>query len=317
MTGWSIAHRLFAIDILAMAFVAALGGSAVARFAQIPEWPVVAAGCAAIITIVRLLGLLRTHLDLAPVRALHDWSFALYVYPIYVMVLLVAGPAHSGRVFDAWLIATDRWLFGVDPTVWLARIAHPLLTEVLQIAYASFYVLPLVVAIELYAGKHERRFRQWAFVCGCGFFLSYAGYLTLPAAGPRFTLHELDATARELPGLWLTPALRSFVDAGGLVPANVAAAEALRLAPRDAFPSGHTLVTLLSMAWAWRYRLRVRWVVTVAGALLVVATVYLRYHYVVDVLAGTALAILCLAFAPAVHRWLSGHLGTLDENRTL
>jgi membrane-associated phospholipid phosphatase len=90
----------------------------------------------------------------------------------------------------------------------------------------------------------------------------------------------------------------------------------LRLAPRDAFPSGHALVTLLSMAWAWRYRLWVRWVVTILGALLVVSTVYLRYHYVVDVLAGAVLATLCLAFAPAVHRWLSGHLGTLDADRT-
>jgi membrane-associated phospholipid phosphatase len=275
-----------------------------------------AAGCAAIVAIVPLLGFVRTHLDLAPARVLHDWSFALYVYAIYVMVLLVAGPAHSGRVVDAWLIAADRWLLGVDPSVWLARVAHPLLTEVLQIAYASFYLLPLAVAVELYAGEREWRFHQWAFVCGCGFFVSYAGYLVLPAVGPRFTLHELDATARELPGLWLTPALRSFVDAGGLVPTGVAADEALRRAPRDAFPSGHTLVTLLSIAWAWRYRLRVRWVVTAAGALLVVATVYLRYHYVVDVLAGAVLAVLCLALAPAAHRWLSGHLGTLDADRT-
>jgi membrane-associated phospholipid phosphatase len=312
MARWSIAHRLFAIDILAMAFVVALGGGTAARFAQIPGWPAIVLGCAAIAAIVPLLGFLRTHLDLAPVRGLHDWSFALYVYPIYVMAVLVAGPLHSGRAFDAWFIAADRWLFGGDPTVWLARIAHPVLTEVLQVAYASFYVLPLVVAIELYGGRREWRFRQWAFVCGCGFFLSYAGYLTVPAVGPRFTLHDLEATARELPGLWLTPALRSFVDAGGLVPVGVAADQALRLAPRDAFPSGHTVVTLLSIAWAWRYRLRVRWVVTVLGALLVAATVYLRYHYVVDVLAGAVLALLCVAAAPAFHKWLSGGLGTLD-----
>ena len=316
MTGWSIAHRLFAVDILAMTFVAALGGGTAARFAQIPAWPLVVAGCAAIAAIVPLLGFFRTHLDFAPVRVLHDWSFALYLYALYWMVVLVAGPAHAGHVFDGWLIAADRWLFGGDPTVWLARMAHPVVTEVLQVAYAAFYLLPLAVAIELYGGERRWRFRQWAFVCGCGFFVAFAGYLTLPAVGPRFTLHELAATARELPGLWLTPGLRSFIDAGGMVPAAGAAEDLLRLAPRDAFPSGHTLVTLLSMAWAWRYRLRVRWVVTVAGALLVVSTVYLRYHYVADVLAGAVLAIFCLAFAPAAHRWLSGHLGTLDADRT-
>ena len=214
-----------------------------------------------------LLGWLRTHLDVGPVRVLHDWSFALYVYVIYRMVLLAAGPGHSGRVFDEWLIAADRWLFGVDPTVWLARLAHPIVTEILQLAYAMSSLLPLAVAIELYAGGREWRFRQWAFVCGCGCFLAYAGYLILPAIGPRFTLHELEATARELPGLWLTPALRARIDAACLVPVGVAADEALRLAPRDAFPAASALVTMLSMAWAWRYRLRVRWVVTIVGAL--------------------------------------------------
>ena len=316
MYGWSIARRLFAIDILTMAFVAALGAGTVARHAVSPGWAEAALTCAAIASIVPLLGWLRTHLDLGPMRLLHDWSFALYVYVIYLMVLLVAGPGHSGRVFDDWLIAADRRMFGVDPTVWLVRLSHPIVTEILQLAYASFYLLPLAVAIELYAGEREWRFRQWAFVCGCGFFASYAGYLVLPAVGPRFTLHALEATARELPGLWLTPGLREFIDVGGMVPVGASAADALRLAPRDAFPSGHTLVTLLSIAWAWRYRLRVRWVVTVAGLLLVFSTVYLRYHYVVDVLAGAALAIACLAVAPALHGWLSRHLGTLDADRT-
>jgi hypothetical protein len=314
---WSIARRLFAIDILTMAFVAALGGGAVARSAQVPDWLTIALTCAVIAAVVPLLGWLRTHLDVGPVRVLHDWSFALYVYVIYRMVLLAAGPGHSGRVFDEWLIAADRWLFGVDPTVWLARLAHPIVTEILQLAYAMSALLPLAVAIELYAGGREWRFRQWAFVCGCGCYLAYAGYLILPAIGPRFTLHELEATARELPGLWLTPALRARIDAACMVPVGVAAGQALRLTPRDAFPAASALVTILSVAWAWRYRLRVRWVVTVAGALAIVAAVYLRYHYVAAVLAAGALAILCLAVAPAVHGWLSGHLGTLDADRTV
>jgi hypothetical protein len=287
MAGWSIARRLFAIDILAMAFAAALGGAAAARAAQIPGWPAVVAGCAAIAAAIPLLGFLRTHLDLAPVRLLHDWSFALYLYAIYVMVLRVAAPLHDGRMFDQWLIAADRWLFGADPTLWFARLAHPIVTEILQLAYASFYALPVLVAVELYGGEREWRFRQWGFACAFGFFVSYVGYLALPAAGPRFVSGAFDA------------------------------AEAMRLAPRDAFPSGHTLVTLLTVAWAWRYRLHVRWVVTIAGLLLIAASVCLRYHYVVDIVAGSVLAAFSLALAPALHGWLSRQLGTLDADRTV
>ena len=317
MAGWSIARRLFAIDVLSMAFVAALGGATAARAAQIPGWPAVVAGCAAIAVAIPLLGFLRTHLDLGPVRLLHDWSFALYVYAVYLMVLHVAAPLHGGRVIDEWLIAADRRLLGGDSTVWFSRVAHPVVTEALQIAYATCYALPMLVAVELYAGEREWRFRQWAFVCAFGFFVSYAGYLSLPAVGPRFTLQTVDATARELPGLWLTPALRAFIDAEGLVPPGASTAEAMGLAPRDAFPSGQTVITLLAVAWAWRYRLRVRWVVTMAGLLLIVAAAYLRYHYVVDVLAGAMLAVLALAIAPALHAWLSRHLGTLDADRTV
>ena len=287
MTTWSIARRLFAVDILAMAFVAALGGATAARAAQIPGWPAVVLGCAAIALAVPFLGFLRTHLDLAPVRLLHDWSFALYLYPICVMVLLVAAPLHDGRVFDEWLIAADRRLGAGDPAAWFLPIAHPLITEVFRIAYAAFPLLPLLVTAELYAGERDWRFRQWAFVCACGFFVAYAGYLTLPAVGPRFTL----------------PAVLD--------------AEALGATARDAFPSGHALVTLLSVAWAWRYRLRVRWLVSVAGLLVLVATVYLRHDYVAGVLAGAVLAGICLAVAPALHRWLAHGLGTLDADRTV
>ena len=287
MTTWSIARRLFAVDILAMAFVAALGGATAARAAQIPGWPAVVLGCGAIILAVPLLGFLRTHLDLAPVRLLHDWSFALYLSAIYAMVMLVAAPLHDGRVFDDWLIAADRSLAGGDPAAWFSPVAHRLTTGALRIAYAAFPLLPLLVAVELYAGPREWRFRQWAFVCACGFFVAYAGHLILPAVGPRFT-----------------------------VPAALAA-EATRQAPRDAFPSGHALVTLLGMAWAWRYRLRVRWLVSVAALLVLVAAVYLRHDYVAGVLAGALLAGLCLAGAPALHRWLAHGLGTLDADRTV
>ena len=197
-------------------------------------------------------------------------------------------------------------MFGGDPTVWFASVAHPIVTEILQLVYVMFYLLPLAVAMEIYASGREWRFRQWVFVCGCGFFASYAGYLIMPAVGPRFTLHTLEATARELPGLWLTLGLREFVDAAGMVPSGVSAGDALRLAPRDAFPSGHTLVTLLSIAWAWRYRLRVQWMVTVVGALLLVGTVDPRYHYVADVLAGGALAISVL---PLRRRCTAGSRG--------
>ncbi len=309
---WTLARRLAAVDILSMVFLTALAVIALANLRIIPEWPTVVLTCGAVVVVLPLLAWLRTHLEFWPVRLLHDWSFAIYLLGIYRAVLLVNGPLHGGRLYDDRLIAADRWLFGVDPTVWIARFAHPLVTEILQISYWSYYVIPLAVAAEFYILGREWRFRQWLFVCGFAFFVTYVGYLLVPAISPRFTIHDPGSAARELPGLWLTPYLRAMIDVGGMAPVGASPAEAMRLAPRGAFPSGHSLVTLLTVFWAWRHRLRVRAFVTVAGALLLVGTVYLRYHYVTDLIAGAVLALVCAAAAPAVHGWVSRRFGTRD-----
>jgi membrane-associated phospholipid phosphatase len=41
--------------------------------------------------------------------------------------------------------------------------------------------------------------------------------------------------------------------------------------------------------------IRMRHPLLAAGLLLILATVYLRYHYLVDIIAGAGLSVLCLA----------------------
>ncbi len=71
-------------------------------------------------------------------------------------------------------------------------------------------------------------------------------------------------------------------------------AEILRHVTRDAFPSGHTDMTLLTLILAFQLRSRFRWVLCVIGSSLIFATVYLRFHYVIDVFAGGVLALVTI-----------------------
>ncbi len=303
------ARILHAADVPTLAFAAALAAVAALGAGRIPQWRHVLAVCAAIGTGLFALAWLRARLDWRVLRFAHDWSLAPLVYLLYRELAFVVGPIWNGRLFDAWLIRADRWLFGADPTLWIMRWASPPLTETLQIAYTAFYVLLLVVGAELYRKADRRRFHDWVFFCAFGFYLSYACYFALPAIGPRFTLHDYRDLDRALPGLWLTPALRAFVNGGGMVPSGATNAAAAAQALRDAFPSGHTMMTLGAIAWAWRDRLRSRWIVSAIGGLLIVATLYLQYHYVVDLVAGAALAAVALRFSPAVSRMVNARLG--------
>jgi membrane-associated phospholipid phosphatase len=85
---------------------------------------------------------------------------------------------------------------------------------------------------------------------------------------------------------------------------------------RDCFPSLHTAVSTLTSLWAWRTRRLHRLGSVVAtiylplNAALWFATVYLRYHWVVDLLAGWLLAVaVAWAIPPVARRWYALHEG--------
>lgn len=202
---------------------------------------------------------------------------------------------------DPAFIAVDRWIFGTDPTAWMARFAHPALTELLQVSYGSYFFIMLALGVEIWLREPRETYAYVLFAVVYGFCLSYVGYIALPGVGPRFTLHDFASLDAELPGLWLTEAIRAGINAAeSILPGTP---DPMAAAQRDVFPSGHTQLTLLTIFFAWRYRIRSRHVVTVLGALLIVSTVYLRYHYVIDLIGGAAFALLTLLTAPVICRW--------------
>jgi len=191
---------------------------------------------------------------------------------------------------DPFLIAVDHAIFGVHPTVWLERIISPTLSALLQFAYLSYYFLPLVLGMVLIARGRFVAFEEVLFGILLCFYLSYAGYLLVPAIGPRYTLSQFQTGDLQVP-----PLIESIRDALNGLEKN----------KTDAFPSGHTAVSLMSLYYAWKERekgLFAGMIPAVTG--LIISTVYLRYHYVIDVIGGGALAGLTIALAPGLRRLL-------------
>ncbi len=234
------------------------------------------------------------------------------VFLSFKEIYFMLKPIHFGRDYDDVLIAIDRWIFGVDPTHWLMQFATPWLTEILQLAYTLFYVLFLLLGYELYRRHNLDLFHYFMFTCVYGFFLSYLGYFTLPAVGPRFTLHDFMTLDQELPGVFLTPYLRWFVNAGESIVTNMSKEVALATTQRDVFPSGHTMMTLVLMYLGGKYKVRARYFIYVTGTLLIIATVYQRYHYVIDLVGGALFALVCILTVAApvrVHQEQARHAG--------
>jgi membrane-associated phospholipid phosphatase len=222
---------------------------------------------------------------------------------IYYLIPSIRG---SGD-YDAILIGFDRWLFGFDPTRALFHIANPLLTEILQICYSSFYFLPMILGAVLYYRGKKPECDYTIFAVVFGFFLSYIGYFIYPSVGPRFTLHDFSLNDAELPGLIITQFLRYVINTGESIPPGTP--NPVALVQRDVFPSGHTMMTIIVMYLAVHFKSAMRKSLLLCGSLLIFATVYLRYHYVVDVIAGAALAVVSLFIGKRFYNFIAAKNG--------
>lgn len=214
-------------------------------------------------------------------QAVRFWNPLLVIFFNFSELHYLIHPLRPHDV-DSLLIQLDHWIFGLHPTVWMEKIQFAALTEYLQLVYSSFYFLPLILVILLLRRKQNKDANFFVFVVVYGFYFSYLGYFMMPAIGPRFTLSHLQSTT--LQGLWLTPIIRHTLDT-------------LENIQRDAFPSGHTMITVLTMFYAWIFHRKYFWWLLPVGLSLIFSTVYLRYHYVVDVLGGIFWAAMVVASA--------------------
>ncbi|MEO8878091.1 MAG: phosphatase PAP2 family protein [Polyangiaceae bacterium] len=179
---------------------------------------------------------------------------------------------------DAELWAIDKALFfGHDPHAWMESIISAPLSEWLAAAYISYTFLFPVVLGGLYAKRDLRPFRELSFAMTFALAVGYVLYTFVPAQGPVFT--QTHTTSLD------------FYYMGGVKEQLMDR----RRVPRDCFPSLHTCISLIFLWYAFKHIRWLGWVLAPIVISIPFACVYLRYHYVIDVLAGMVLFGLTVA----------------------
>jgi hypothetical protein len=228
------------------------------------------------------------------------WSFCRYWYvvpfvlcafrEIHYLVPLVHpfGDHHFDRILQTldlrWFGNVDAFFIGNWP---------PGLIDLLHLCYWFYYIALLIPGGGLYGRRDWAGLRQFLSVTMLGLLTSYLGYFAVPAIGPHHFLHPRP------------PVLDGWM-LGGAMHRMVLAAE---LTMPDAFPSGHALMSMVVIVMTWRlYRPAFKFVIGPSlGCIL--ATVALRYHYVVDVIASATLFPAVLLGGIALNRlWEEGRV---------
>ncbi|GAB5465177.1 MAG: phosphatase PAP2 family protein [Candidatus Kapaibacteriales bacterium] len=218
------------------------------------------------------------------------------IYVVYSYIFELNGLINLQRV-DISLIAIDRWILGSDLFIFSNSYTSIWLTEILQVSYFLFFFLMLWQGLYLIFTRKVDKLVEFTRIIIFGFYFSYIGYVFFPAIGPRFTLLDFSSIDTLLPGLLLTDTIREIINGA----ANITAVSKAHLdVNEDCIPSGHTMLTLINVYFAFLNRIPIRWPLAIISSLIIVSTMYMHYHYLIDVILGVICAIIALIIEPKI-----------------
>jgi len=196
-------------------------------------------------------------------------------------------PALQPDLMDHRLYAIDRWLLGTTPSIWMqAWNVRPVVEWLSFFYYTHFFVLIVILVPALFFGKGRRLQELMAggiLVVAAGHFL----YTLVPGVGPYATI-PFD---QPLQGAFWWKQVEVTVAMAG--------------AQLDIFPSLHTAWPAYFTLHAFAHRdvRPFRWLWPILGFValnIIIATMFLRWHWFIDVAVGLLLAFAARGFARAV-----------------
>jgi membrane-associated phospholipid phosphatase len=191
--------------------------------------------------------------------------------------------SNKARILERrWLQWDHQYLYSHGFREWIEALG-PVLPNVLEFSYLLVYGVGFFSVAALYLARRQEQMDRFLTVYLTGTLLSYALFPYFPSDPPRVVFAGAD-----LPH-YLTALRRlnlSLVGGYGI--------------HSSVFPSAH-VSSAFAAAWGlWRFlpeHRAVGWVALTYASVVSIATVYGRYHYGVDALAGIVVSLFALGFA--------------------
>jgi len=203
-------------------------------------------------------------------------------------------PAVSPGALDPQIYAFDTRVFGVEPSLWLDRFVTPTTTEWFAFFYFLYFLVLTVHVLPMlfWWQPGEKELARFAVGFLMIFLSAHLLYMVVPGWGPYWYLKG--SFQHELQGPVFWPLVREAVDAGG--------------AQKDIFPSLHTAVPTYIAIFSFRQRrlapFKYSWpVMAFVATQIIVATLLLRWHYLIDVVAGLTLAVVASIVGTRIADW--------------
>lgn len=253
---------------------------------SVPFWPLLLGAHAAGLVLVHTL--VRCHASHPDNRVL---DFLRHFYPVLLYTGFYCETGELNHLLipgflDPFFIRLEARVFGGQPSLnFMARLPYLPVSELFYAAYFSYYLMISGIGLALFLRSREQFF-HYVSVISFAFYVCYLIYIFTPAMGP--CVFFPNNAGCQLPAD-LVPAVPPTFPAAiqsGLFYQIMGWIYRTFETPGAAFPSSHVAIAIGTVSFSFRYLRSIRWLHLAVAILLCLATVYCRYHYAVDVVAG-------------------------------
>jgi membrane-associated phospholipid phosphatase len=261
---------------LTVAYLAATAVLIVFRGRTIPGWPWLVAAHVVLCAALTATGYRRS-LPRAVV-VWRDWH-PLVLFPLlYKEVELLAASMGDWRLGSV-IPVVESAIFGGQPSLTLSeRLDVVPMSEFLHGCYLAYAFLIPAVALYWYVAGRRTAFHELVLLLAAVLFGSYLFFILFPVESPYYRFERLGPP---LAGHFFFDLAHAVSSRGG--------------ARGGAFPSAHASGAMVLWMVAWRHQPVLAAVLTPLVLGLMVATVFGRFHYAVDTVAGVALALVVVS----------------------
>ncbi|MDR3226801.1 MAG: phosphatase PAP2 family protein [Prevotellaceae bacterium] len=199
------------------------------------------------------------------VRNLFPLAFIAYWYPETYYI--------NENIFsnlDKYFVAADEWLFGCQPSLeFVKHFPQIWINELMNFGYMSYYFI-IAATVFIALAKNKKCMEHAIFIILCSFFVYYITFIILPVVGPQFYFSPPD----------------NAIPCEGFFRSTMVALQEMGEKPTGAFPSSHVGICLICMYFIFKYSRKIFYIIVPVALILICSTVYLKAHYLIDVIGG-------------------------------
>jgi membrane-associated phospholipid phosphatase len=201
-------------------------------------------------------------------------NFFRNAYPLLFITYLYGETDYMNNLLfpnlDSYIFNIEQLVFSGQPSlVFSASFSWRWFSELMYFSYFSYYFLAFLVCFYAYRKKPEF-FQKTVFLIILTFYFYYILFIILPVVGPQYFFAEKDVIVPE--GYLFSEIVRFLQKYGEN--------------PTGAFPSSHVGLSIVFLIIAKKIDTKLFFIIFPVFVFLCMSTVYIKAHYLIDVVAG-------------------------------